>query len=111
MIASDYFQMAKAGAERFRDQVVDEGRYNRVVVRITILGPDHQSRVYGGEEVYRNCEADVFADGVLTITNKDYGRMTMGEFQPVRWIDVTVFRADGHIDYHLVPSVPERQTA
>lgn len=111
----DFFQMAKAGAERFRDQVVPERRYNRVIVRRAILGPDLQERVYGGDEEFSNCEADVFEKGVLSITNCDHDGIEMGRFEHGAWTEVTVYGPDGHLRYHMIAGTTqptsERQSA
>lgn len=108
----NYFDLAKRGAERYRDQVVRDFAPS-CKVGLTVLGPDGVTRVPCGEATFPRAQADVFAQGILTVTSRD-DESILREYQPGQWTEATVYGFNGDIDYCLLPHSPanrERQSA
>lgn len=59
---------------------------------------------FGGQWCFRRCLADVFTDGVLTLTSEIDGHER--EFQAGEWVEAVVYDKYHHIVYALQAKQP-----
>ncbi len=103
--AVDYFAtiVRQARAEARNVSKVYRAYEPAVRVGLTVIGPDNVHRVPCGEATFPRCQADVFADGVLTITNRD-DESVVREYRPEQWTEAICYGYHGDIDYVLTSS-------
>lgn len=65
----------------------------------------HGEQIGTFDDTFARCVADVFEDGILTITSVDNGYL-MKEYRPDQWREVTVYAASGYPEYSHVNTNP-----
>lgn len=104
--SADFFQMAKAGAEQYRDQVLTKPLVTSVVVTSLY---SFGGEIHEAEDSYPRCHADQFDPGILTITAIDDGYV-MRRYHADQWKNAVARYDGGHIAYLLThDSEPQTQ--
>ena len=99
MTTVDYFQIAVTNARAQAKRIARDFE-PAVKVITTAIGPDNCTMVPCGEATFPRCQADVFDNGVLTITSRDDDAI-IREFQPGQWVEAVVYDRNDQIDYCL----------